>query len=129
MMRLLFSLVLCFSVFGPAGFARADVTIGTYSAFWVGLPVGKVTIRNDQTDGQYNFSMTLQSGGITGANSFTTTFTASGALRGNPVSPFVGRFQDVRRGQTRSETVRFGVGNPTFESTPVYRIPLNFNLI
>ena len=113
-------------ILGLSPAAVGDVSVGTYSAFWTGLPVGKVTITNDQSGGEYRFTMTLQSGGILGSNSFTTTFSATGALRGNPLHPYIGKFSDIRRGVSRSETIRYGSGRPTFESTPTYNIPPEF---
>ena len=113
-------------MFFTSPLALAEVSVGTYSAFWTGLPVGKISITNDQSGGEYRFTMTLQSGGILGGNSFTTTFSSSGALRGSPVRSYIGKFSDTRKGLTRTETIQHGSGHPTFSSTPAYNIPAEF---
>ena len=110
--------------------AQAQTAVGTYGARWAGLPVGTVTITNssDPAGGSapYAFSMTLQSGGILGSSRFTTTFSARGQVDERWLSPAVGRFTDVRRNETRRETIQFSNGMPSFSSEPAYLIPEEF---
>ena len=107
------------------GLARAQTSVGTYGAFWSGLPVGVVTLENRSNNTSYAFTMTLVSGGILGSR-FITTFSGSGAIRGDRLIPSDGRFSDTRRGETRTETIRFNGNLPSFTSTPAYIIPEEF---
>ncbi len=110
--------------------AAAQTITGTYSAFWLGLPVGTVTISHGAAPGErgeaYAFSMTLQSGGILGSSRFTTAFSAQGLAGQGTLAPALGHFADLRRGVQRTETIRFGSDLPQFTSVPQYIVPAEF---
>lgn len=120
------TLLLVLALLGASNAASAQTTIGTYSAFWSGLPVGTVTISNRADDNAYAFTMTLQSGGILGDSRFTTYFSGQGRFDDTQVAPIQGDFTDVRRGETRTEQISFGRGLPTFTSSPAYIVPEEF---
>ncbi len=122
--------LMLFSVLSFATPATAQTITGTYSAFWLGLPVGTVTISHGAVPGEegeaYAFSMTMQSGGILGSSRFTTTFAAQGLAGGQTLAPTWGQFADVRKGVRRTETIRFGADLPQFTSVPQYIVPAEF---
>ena len=110
--------------------ATGEAISGTYSAFWLGLPVGTVTISNSETlkadRHAYAFSMNLQSGGILGSSRFTTTFSGNGQTIGDTLRPEEGSFSDIRKGVERTEVILFGNDLPKFTSVPQYIIPDEF---
>lgn len=130
-MTLVRFLVLFFSFIASVSWGPAfgQTSIGSYSAYWIGLPVGSVQITSSLSpheDRTYAFSMALQSGGILGSSRFTTTFTGHGTVVGTWLQPSHGHFADVRHGQTRTETITFDEGMPHFASAPQYIIPEEF---